>query len=97
MTGDRTVRLDDVRQEVKIAFHEQGVNVVAINTSLGVLESVPPEPQHRLHADRPFVFVIQDESGLILAAGMVARRLITRSCSSDCSQITAACLSLIAE
>lgn len=86
MTGNHAVRLDDVRQEVKVAFQETGVKVVATNTSVGVLKGSSPEPEYRFHADRPFLFSIQDESGLILAVGQVASPNATkhsRSTSAD--------------
>ena len=71
MTDDRSIRLADVRQVVQVQMHEVGLRVAAVTESLGVLKSVEPEPTATFRADRPFLFIVRDESGLVLAAGRV--------------------------
>ena len=71
MTDGRFIRLEDVWQVVQVQMHEAGLRVAAVKESLGVLKSVEPEPTVTFHADRPFLFLVRDESGLILAAGRV--------------------------
>ncbi len=46
--------------------------MAAAATGLGFEESGPPPPEFRVHADKPFFYVIRHrESGLVLFAGQV--------------------------
>ena len=69
---DRGAEVSTISQEAFIALDEKGVEAAAY-TEIGIVESMPMAPagHMNLHLDRPFLFVITDQAGAPLFAGIV--------------------------
>ncbi|MCE5204678.1 MAG: serpin family protein [Porphyromonadaceae bacterium] len=70
---DTPARISFVKQDTYISTDESGTEAAAVTTVGMVLTSMPVQPQHVIfHADRPFIYVIQENStGAILFMGAV--------------------------
>ncbi|MEY2724808.1 MAG: hypothetical protein RLZZ458_675 [Planctomycetota bacterium] len=65
------VLLSEVLQEASIGVNETGLRMDAALTAIAVPKSGPPVPEAIVHLNRPFLMLVQDESGYVFAAGAV--------------------------
>jgi len=67
----RRILLTDVVQDAAVHADEFGLRLDSSVTAVGTFKGDAPEPEVIFHADRPFIFVVQNSDGFIFAAGVV--------------------------
>jgi serpin B len=67
----RRILLTDVVQDAEVHVDEFGMRLDSAVTAVGGFKGTEPDPDVVFHADRPFIFVVQNSKGFIFAAGVV--------------------------
>jgi hypothetical protein len=65
------ILLNDVVQDAEIHVDESGMRLDASVSAVGTSKGEDPQPEIHFHADRPFVFIIQNSAGFVFTAGLV--------------------------
>jgi serpin B len=71
ITGSERLSISDVLQKAFVAVDEAGTEAAAATAAIGGVGSARPTEIVRFSVDRPFLFVIHDNSGAVLFTGHV--------------------------
>jgi serpin B len=73
ITHDYPLFLSDVLQKAFVAVDEAGTEAAAATAVIGVTGSAAPTDVIRFTVDRPFLFIIHDDTGAVLFTGHVVK------------------------